>query len=476
MARPRLYSPFAGPFEFAPENWETTIDVSRTLQRPPPPSPGHSTRAVLFAPLLLPALLTVFCCACGPAPPQHAILITVDTMRADRFGAGGHEQARTPHLDAFASDAIYFTRAFAHSSFTVPSMASLHTGRLPGEHKLFVNYGKLPQEMPSLAKVLRGRGFETGAFIGSYALRPSRRFNQGFMTYTDDFNSSEAFRDQPENRAGPLTDAALAWLRKREPDQRIFLWIHYQEPHGPYTPETFDPPDAEGLELPMNPKNTGIGGIPKYQWLGHGRLAEYEARYDGEITDTDRALGRFLEGLKQLGLFDDSVIVFTSDHGEAFGEDDLFCTHGEGLSDALLRVPLIVRVPQSPPVVRDDTVRLIDVASTMLEVLQVRLDRLGGHSLLEDLGDRTVVAQVGRSEKERWRSVRIRDYELRENGNEVRTLLRGGTIVDSADSNSWEQTLARVLELNAPWPTDRKKEPALSEEERANLKALGYVD
>ena len=159
--------------------------------------------------------------------------------------------------------------------------------------------------------------------------------------------------------------------------------------------------------LPKGEDNSGKNAIPEYQWLGHGRLNEYQARYDAEIQETDRNVARLLDTLRELTLLDKSVILFTADHGEAFGEEEVYCAHGTGLGDALLHVPMFLRIPGRAPERRSDRVRLIDVVPTVAELFELPTPKLRGRSLLLDLGDRPVVSQIGVRPEKRWRSVRI---------------------------------------------------------------------
>lgn len=412
--------------------------------------------------------------ACGgDAPtrrPEHLVLITVDTLRADRLGAYGYAEAATPNIDALAREALRFDRAYAHSSMTLPSIASLLTGVLPAEHGIYSNHGALKAETRTLAERVHEADFDTAAFIGSFALRPNRRLSRGFDRYTRDFADEEAVRKHPENHARRLTDEAIAWLDRRDPAGRFLLWIHYQEPHGPYTPPTFRPAPAGGPVLPRSESVSGRGAIPSYQWLGHGRLAEYEARYDGEIAEVDRQLGRLLQDLRKRALLDRSVVAFTADHGEAFGEDDLYCAHSEGLDETLLRVPLLLRAPGVDAGVRSDVVRLVDLAPTLLSLLGLDAQELPGRSLLAPAGDRPVVAQLVRR-GERWRSLRDRGFELRESGTGARiTPLAVGETAAPAEVGALHAELERL----APWPT---LVPVITSPEEADaLRAMGYVE
>jgi arylsulfatase A-like enzyme len=410
--------------------------------------------------------------------PRHAILITVDTLRADRLGAYGHAAAHTPNLDGLAATSLRFDRAYAHSSMTVPSISSLFTGLLPSEHGIYTNDARLRPGLRSLAEVLQGAGFTTAAFVGSYALRPDRGLDRGFATYTQQYGARERMRGHPENLAGPLTDAAVAWLAERGDGEQLFLWVHYQEPHGPYTPPRFETPEDEGSAsvMPRGANNSGRGAIPRF---GHGRLAEYQARYDGEIAEFDRHLGRLLDALREREILDRSVLVLTSDHGEAFGEEGLFCAHGEGLGEPLLRVPLLLRGEVVPAGVRQDRVRLIDVATTMLGLLDLPETGFAGTSLLSDEGDRTLVAQVRSLNNEHWRSLRDGDLELRQNaGHESELRREGGDALAAQTTREQSATRAELhaqLEARAPWPGPQPT-VKLSDEERDALRALGYVD
>ncbi len=317
-------------------------------------------------PLGLAAALALACSA-QPAP-RHLLLITADTLRADRLGAYGYPAARTPALDGLAAESLRFERAYAHASATVPSLASLLSGLLPAEHAAVNNGTDIAPGVTTLAQRLRAAGFQTAAFVGNFALRPGRGFERGFDTYTQEFVGREASRPHPENPGDRLTRQASVWLERFERNRRFFLWVHYQEPHGPYTPPSFDPgrAAADPRTLPRSRDNSGRGGIPRYQWLGHGRLGEYLARYDGEVAETDRQVAALLRTLREEEVEGETLVVFAADHGEAFGEEDLYLAHGEGLREVLVRVPLLLHIPGRPGGLRSDRVRLIDVTPTVL--------------------------------------------------------------------------------------------------------------
>jgi len=303
---------------------------------------------------------------------------------------------------------------------------------------------------------------------------------RGFASYTAEFESMELKRPIPENPAGVLVADALDWVADQPPDQRLFLWLHFLEPHGPYTPAHFKPPAANADEtaLPESRSQSGRRAIPRYQWLGHGRLSEYLLRYDGEITDVDRHVGTLMQGLREAGVFEDSVVVFSSDHGEAFGEDDLYCAHGEGLDEVLLRVPLLLRIPGQSPAVRADRVRLIDVMPTLLGLLGVEQHDLPGDSLLHDRGDRRLLSQTVNFRQGRaWRGLRDGDYEVVEErgGASVARRIASAPLDEAGNVPSdVRDRLHAELEQESAWHDVRPVR--LQPKEKEALRALGYAE
>jgi len=413
-------------------------------------------------------------------PPKHLVLITVDTLRADRIGAYGYPAAKTPVIDSLANESIRFDRAYSHASLTKPAVASLLTGRLADEHGVYHNQGRLNPEVRTLAEYLSDQGFETAAFIGNYILRRGHGLERGFASYTEEFVAMELKRPIPENPAGVLVDEALEWAASRPPDRRLFLWLHLLEPHGPYTPPDFErPPEVAGEpELPESRSQSGRHAIPRYQWLGHGRLSEYLLRYDGEIADVDRHLATLMDGLREIGILEDSVVVFSADHGEAFGEDDLYCAHGEGLDDVLLRVPLLLRIPGRSPAVRNDLVRLIDVMPTVLESLGVAFEGLPGETILRDRGDRRLVSQsVNFRQGRAWRGLRDDGFEIiEERGGDTRVRRTSPSRLagEASIPDDVRERLRAELEQASGW--HEVGAVRLQPKERRALRALGYVE
>jgi arylsulfatase A-like enzyme/Flp pilus assembly protein TadD len=272
----------------------------------------------------------------APATPPHILLVTIDTLRADRLGRGF-----TPTLDGLAAEGVRFTHARAGVPLTLPSHATILSGLLPPRHGVRENATyRFDAEHPTIASVLEARGYRTAAVVGAFVLDRQFGLDAGFDSYDDRIpRSPDAdVRLESERPAAAVTDAALAWAERaaEPPGSPFFLWVHYYDPHAPY-----DPP-AQHL--------ASAGG----------------QRYDGEVAYVDAELRRLLDGLSARGLQSETMVVVAGDHGESLGEHGER-THGMLLYDAAVRVPLIVKLPgQAKPAVRTDPASLADIAPTIL--------------------------------------------------------------------------------------------------------------
>jgi choline-sulfatase len=268
-------------------------------------------------------------------PPQHLLLITIDTLRADRVGAYGWANARTSTLDALARRGIRFTHAYATAPITLTSHATMLTGRYPPGHGARHNGMAIRTDVPTLAEHLARAGFSTAAFVSAFPLDKRFGLGRGFATYDDELPRGADGRPLNERPGSVTVDRALAWVRAQRADARLFAWVHLFEPHAPY-------------------------GTPS---RGAARPRQTSERYDDEVATADAQIGRLLGSWPDR---EQTLVVATADHGEAFGE------HGEiGHSifvyDTTLHVPLIVAGPFAPAAaVVDDPVTLADLAPTML--------------------------------------------------------------------------------------------------------------
>jgi len=250
-------------------------------------------------------------------PGAPVVLISIDTLRSDRLPAYGYAKVRTPHLDRFAADAWLFEKAWAPTPMTLPSHTSMLTGMLPPEHGVRNNSGFVfrGERHPSLPKLLKERGYATGAAVSTYVLRRETGLGSLFDFYEDSVPTNPDVATARYQRPGEATlGVAKEWVSARA-GEPFFLFFHIFEPHLPYEP-------AERF------------------------LAEYGATYEAEVATADAVVGGLLDHLRALGLYEKALVVVTSDHGEGLGD------HGEEQHSLLLyreaiQVPLLVKLPGS---------------------------------------------------------------------------------------------------------------------------------
>jgi arylsulfatase A-like enzyme len=379
--------------------------------------------ASLFVPVARPrALLFLLwvstACAPPPEPPKpkpNVLLVTIETLRADHVGHHGYRRVTTPNLDRLAREGSSFRNAIAQAPFTLPSVASILTGRTPPGHGVRNHPAVLSESIETLAERFRAAGYQTAAMTRHTWLRPRSGLAQGFDEYHN--NKFSAGLD-----ARSLSLAASDWVAARDPSRPFFLWLHFLDPHLPYTPgypysvlfhdafkEESQPKhlramaeaaldradyvptpyaDLAGgpyydLVLRHYPKNRILLDLAFWRrsrgsiFFNKGDYSRYEISqmvdlYDGAILYTDDNLGRVLQTVEQLGLTGSTLVAVTGDHGEAFGEHGLSFTHDFTLYDEVLRVPLVVRGPgvRAKNAI-EQQVRLMDIAPTLLELAGV---------------------------------------------------------------------------------------------------------
>jgi arylsulfatase len=445
------------------------------------------------------AALLVSGCVREARGPALLLLITADTLRADRIGAFGSELGLTPHIDALADESVVFAAAYAAAPFTLPSVSALMTGKYPEEVGIFRNESVLPESVPTLAGELRRRGWKTRAVVSNFVLRDSSGISSGFEVFDDEFPQVETVRKWPERIATDTTDAALEQLADCAPgpDARCFLWVHYQDPHGPYTPP--EPlreaelarertlPDA-ARQLPLSADHTGLGALPTYQFLEDRRdIGFYRAGYHAEIRYLDDEIGRLLAGIDERGLGDRTLVAFTADHGEGLGENDYWFAHGEYLDDAQVHVPLLFRIPGRAADRRDDVASLTDVFPTLLAAVSDTPSEPAprGRDLLSENArseqSRPYFASLGGSHRPRHGMI-DGEYRLvvtrREDLWDARLTLReGNTDLTAAAPQIAKPLRQRLNRLRTRLARSREEiRQELTDEERQALEALGYVD
>ncbi len=331
---------------------------------------------------------------------RRIVLISIDTLRADHVGCYGYGKDTTPNIDALAADGALFSNVYAPSSWTLPSHVSLLTSLSCFRHGVNLETDRMEETRPTLADALRTQGFLCAAVTGGGFLSPVFGFSKGFDVYRQVESSLWT-----SDAAGQVSAAALDWIDANR-DRDFFLFVHTYQPHNPYIPPA--PYDTKFQEAPTSMRMIDLGGHLGGPAGIFKALPEAERRaivglYDGEIGYTDAALvGALTAKLRALGIYDDTLIVLTSDHGEEFHEHGSW-EHGHSLYDESLKVPLVVKFPGSKFRGKrvGSFVRLIDVMPTILEAFAIKADGLGldGRGLLDVLRgrekkDRAVLAHL----------------------------------------------------------------------------------
>ena len=442
------------------------------------------------------SLVIALAFGCARQPEDDLLLlVTIDTLRADHIGAYGDSQDLTPRIDALAEDSLRFAASYAPASYTLPSIASIHTGRYPEEVGILANLNLFRGSSVTLAEILRLEGWRTGAAVSNYVLRRGTGIETGFDEYDDTFTQTEANRDQPERTAEHTTDAALSVLDRllEAPGSGIFLWVHYQDPHGPYQPPrdlrqrylaaALERDDGH-RELPSFGMNA-VGAIPRYQLVDDRYdVGFYRAGYAGEVRFVDEQIGRLFDELEERGLLEDATIALTADHGESLGESDYWFSHGELLSDSLVRVPLLLRGPGIEPGIRHDVSSLVDLLPTLSGLAGISMGaQLAGRDLLADNAEnapgRAYLATLMGSSNKRWGWVEngrvfvrseLQDGRITE---ELRSIDDGRPLREPDTRTLMRETLARFRsELRVPEAVEQQ----LSPNDREMLRQLGYLE
>ena len=436
----------------------------------------------------------------------NLLLVTIDTLRADRLACYGGEPDLGVAICALADAGTRFEWAFAAAPYTAPSVASILTSSHPAQHGVTQSaLSFLEDEAVSVAELLRDAGYTTAAFVSNPVLDRSRNLNQGFDVWDQRMERRErnrsGFRDRDARSA---TDAALAWARVGAATP-WFLWMHYQDPHGPYDPPGSYPPfDApDGPRLQVLEEHSGLGGIPAYQALpGRFSVDAYAGAYAHEVRFVDIEVRRLIEGLDALGA--PPAVLLTADHGEAFGEDGYWFAHGHSVGLDQIRVPLLWRParPQTPSLA-STPVGGIDVAPTLLAAAGIEIPSAFEGSPLPVVGlsgsvsaaERPVFAEhelraaviVGRRYYARdTRPVHPDERDRVSGGRVVPLPRRSARLPESgalpaydepgpeAAADALEGLLAEYVEAAAKRTAPRRGE--VSAELREQLDALGYLD
>ena len=347
----------------------------------PPPLRGRGgrrpARFVLAVLVVLGVLAVLSGLSCAKPRPRNVILILVDTLRADHLGAYGYARPTSPNVDAFAAESLQFTGARSQASCTFPSANSILTSRYPSA---FLGQPApsplgIPESIPSIAEILRERGFRTAAVSASPVVRntpgrfnPGAGFGRGF----------ESFHEGCEWRSAACVNRAAFPLIRSADERPFFLYLHYMDPHGPYEPPkhhrrrwALGRPDKKFVR-DGNPNPIGdmlYKGAPD-PGITPQDLQHLIDLYDEEIAFFDSQLAELLQVIRDAGRMEDTILVFVSDHGEDFLEHG-HIKHCRTLFDSSIKTPLLLRLPGARPGVLDRPVQNLDVVPTLLDYLGI---------------------------------------------------------------------------------------------------------
>jgi len=439
------------------------------------------------------------CCGGGSSLEErpNVLLITIDTLRADHLHSYGFPLETSPNLDALAAESVVFERAIAAASSTAPAHASIMTSKYVRQHSVgYLNGGAVLAGATTLADVFREAGYRTAAFVSNDVLQRRTGLDRGFESYDDELRKRLPNRMLFERVAEDTTQSALHWLGSIG-EAPFLLWVHYIDPHGPYTPPAeflgsfqLDPIPGE-RPLPVLPDVSGYRGIPDYQAIeGLSLPSEYQSRYADEILYADHWIGRLLEAVDSIS--GETIVLVTADHGESLGEHERYFVHFWTTTPENAHVPLILRAPGLSAERRRELVSHVDVMPTLLELagLELPLGLSGvplGPYLRQGLPmpDRHVFCDVGR-ELTAYRG----DGFVRLTG--AKKAYSTSTQVDDGlssrtsryawdDDGSWSRVASEVpleeaILAYARRVTPMKISPRLGPEMRKRLRALGYAE
>ncbi len=298
-------------------------------------------------------------------PPIY--FLTVDTVRADHLPIYGYTRDTAPNLTGLVADAVVFTRAFTTAPLTVPAYASAFTGLYPHRHGARATGQELASAQTTLAELLAARGYDTAGVVSSTVmLGRLSGLSKGFGLWDDQFTRDGKRAVSHERSARATVETAMErFAQLRQP---VFLFVHLIDPHGPYTPPMIH------RKHYIARKGGYLDGIavPSYQTIQGARvIGDYVDAYDAEIRYADAELGRLLDSLRTSGQYDRALVIFTSDHGESFGEDGVYFEHDGTLHEATTRIPLVIKPPGGRPSgvssPWDGAVSLVDLLPTILD-------------------------------------------------------------------------------------------------------------
>ena len=423
----------------------------------------------------------------GKTKQPDIILYVIDTLRPDHLGAYGYDVPVSPYIDKFAAEATVFEDAVAQAPWTKPSMASIFSGLGPHQHEVKNFKTALSSSVLTLGELLSAAGYYNAGFIANPVVRKAAGFAQGFDIYNE-------YRLAKSDH---VNENVFTFLNTTEKKRPLFLYVHTLDPHYPY-----DPNEDFRARFAADVKKRNLGSKKVLEKLS-GKITDGDpvvkqvlSLYDAEIAFNDRSFGLFLDELKRHGLYESSLIILVGDHGEEFWEHDHW-GHDKTLFNEVLNVPLIIKAPfQNEGERAPDLVQHVDIFSTILDYARTEIPAYaGGRSLRNTSAGashvvsayagldfrqfagasviekdwKLIVARSGKK-KQRLKGASVGLYSRRSDPGEHDNLYRERPIVAN-----YMMSLLRAHESEKGLSLEAETE-TLSEELKASLRALGYIE
>ena len=435
--------------------------------------------------LCCPLLFVIGCSKKALEASANVLLITIDTLRADHLGCYNYFRKTSPNIDHFASTGVLFEHAYCQMPTTGPSHASIFSSNYPRRLGLLKNGWVLSSQYPTLAENLKKNGYVTSAFVSSFTLDPQFGFARGFDEYDAKFSSQGSSGGSDfdwegqhveggfDQRGDVTTLKAINWIQKHR-KEKFFLWVHYFDPHSPYTPPK--PYADDFLKETRTPLDQEI------------------ANYDGEILFVDVQVGKLLNYFKDESLDSKTLIIIASDHGEGLGQHN-WMRHGRNVYDELTRILLLMRFPDVIPVnLRlNHIVQGIDIAPTILDLLKIKKEKsFQGQSLLPIVFDpKKASNQIAFLERRLYEDLVGQKFGIRKGGLKYIWAPEEGTeeLYDlTKDSREllnkaqWEPELTKKLNHAIQvWRQEQetgyqRERQTIDDKIKKKLKSLGYID
>jgi len=427
--------------------------------------------------IFLSFFILIFSYRLGSCIPKHKnyniILITLDALRADHLNCYGYKRGTSPFISEFAKDAFIYQRVIAQSGSTMPSLATVFTSMYAYADCALNERDALGKSYTTIAEFLKKIGYKTYAIVGHGYVKKIFGLARGFDYYDDNFDK---WRNADE-----MTTLAIKFLKEGKSHKKFFLWLHYRQPHWPY-----DPPlkyrEMFYQKKPFNGENQSdvytIFG--KKMTLSKKVISELGDLYDANIRFADDALRGLFEYSRESGLLKNTIIIITADHGESLGEHNIF-DHNE-LYYGILRVPLIIRIPEIKGRVVENPVALIDIFPTICELLGYKnapmLKRFRGKSVFSE----TKLQQDLYSEYNNRFSLIVDNFRLFQDANNSYVLYNIADDpyeVDNLVSKESQRFDIMKQRMNSLLEHAKSRsytgKPSLDERTKQNLKSLGYV-